>query len=107
MMSILIDDIHLDLKTNNYRGFTRDAPRYSATESSSSNLASSPQSTPSSSITCRPHFDELPLQPHHPKGSAWGLWGTDDERGTLNLLSEDVVRASVSEVFDGKVVNLK
>ncbi|CAG8264502.1 unnamed protein product [Penicillium salamii] len=54
----------------------------------------------------RPRFDDLPLHPSHPKGSAWGLWGADDERGTLNLLTEDVVRAASSEVSLGKVVSL-
>ncbi|CAG8325293.1 unnamed protein product [Penicillium salamii] len=54
----------------------------------------------------RPRFDDLPLHPSHPKGSAWGLWGAEDERGTLNLLTEDVVRAASSEVSLGKVVSL-
>ena len=60
-------------------------------------------------MTCgkRPRFEDLPLQPGHPKGSAWGLWGDDDECGTLNLLTEDVVRAASSEVVLGKVVSLK
>ncbi|CAI7670414.1 unnamed protein product [Penicillium bialowiezense] len=54
----------------------------------------------------RPRFDDLPLQPGHPKGSAWGLWGDEDERGTLNLLTEDVVLAASSEVSLGRVVSL-
>lgn len=55
----------------------------------------------------RPRFEDLPLQPGHPKGSAWGLWGDEDERGTLNLLTEDVVLAASSEVSLGRVVSLK
>ncbi|KAJ5820370.1 hypothetical protein N7474_005961 [Penicillium riverlandense] len=60
----------------------------------------------SGSTFTRPHFDQLPLQPHHPKGSAWGLWGTDDERGTLNLVTAEVVRSASLEVSCGKVVSL-
>ncbi|THC97643.1 hypothetical protein EYZ11_002869 [Aspergillus tanneri] len=55
----------------------------------------------------RPAFDNLPLRKGDPKGSAWGLWGGNDELGTLNLISEDVVRATRSEVFLGKAINLK
>ncbi|KAJ5263390.1 hypothetical protein N7478_010995 [Penicillium angulare] len=94
------------LKTSEYFEFTPGAPHYSVTELSLTNLSSSPLSTSGSSISTRPQFHELPLQPHHPKGSAWGLWGAHDERGTLNLLSEDVVRAAGMEVLDGKVVSL-
>jgi hypothetical protein len=42
-----------------------------------------------------PRFDELPVRPDAPPRSAWGLWGDDDEYGTLNLLtSECIVRAA-------------
>lgn len=61
----------------------------------------------SGSIFIRPRFNQLPLQPHHPKGSAWGLWGTDDERGALNLITAEVVRSASLEVTCGKVVSLK
>ncbi|KAJ5100570.1 hypothetical protein N7456_006622 [Penicillium angulare] len=101
-----MDYIQSHLKTSEYLQFTPGAPHYSVTALSSTNLSSSPRSTSASSIITRPRFDELPLQPHHPKGSAWGLWGADDERGTLNLLSEDVVRAAGMEVMDGKVISL-
>lgn len=30
-----------------------------------------------------PKFGDLPLQKDHPQYSAWGLWGEDDEAGTL------------------------
>lgn len=30
-----------------------------------------------------PTFKDLPLQSHHPRYSAWGLWGKYDEAGTL------------------------
>lgn len=55
----------------------------------------------------RPKFDELPLKQGDPKGSAWGLWGTEDERGTLNLITEDITRAASRETINGKVVSLK
>jgi hypothetical protein len=55
----------------------------------------------------RPNFDELPLKQGDPKGSAWGLWGEDDELGTLNLITEDVMKAAASEVKLGKAINLK
>ncbi|KAJ6023636.1 uncharacterized protein N7446_014001 [Penicillium canescens] len=58
------------------------------------------------SSVSRPTFDELPLKSGDPKASAWGLWGDDDERGTLNLITDDVVRAAIAESNQGKVVNL-
>ncbi|KAJ5115273.1 hypothetical protein NUU61_001032 [Penicillium alfredii] len=65
-----------------------------------------PQDKTNSSALTRPRCDQLPLQPHHPKGSAWGLRGADDERGTLNLLTEDVAHTAGSEVSQGRAVNL-
>jgi kynurenine formamidase len=32
----------------------------------------------------------------------WGRWGPDDERGTLNLVTDDVVRRAVGLVRDGR-----
>lgn len=36
----------------------------------------------------------------------WGRWGPEDERGTLNLITPDVVRSAVSTVRDGKRFDL-
>jgi kynurenine formamidase len=36
----------------------------------------------------------------------WGRWGADDERGALNILTPDVVRASAASVRTGKVYSL-
>lgn len=36
----------------------------------------------------------------------WGRWGTEDERGTLNLITPDVVRSAVASVQDGKRFDL-
>ena len=55
----------------------------------------------------RPSFDALPLRNGDPKASAWGLWGDDDELGTLNLLTPAVVKAAAAEVVRGETVALK
>lgn len=45
-----------------------------------------------------PSFDELPKF-HEFNGCAWEVWGKDDELGTINLLTEDVVgRAAREEI---------
>ncbi|WP_406269503.1 cyclase family protein [Streptomyces sp. NBC_00191] len=36
----------------------------------------------------------------------WGRWGTDDETGTLNLITDEVVRASAQAVRSGRRVPL-
>ncbi len=36
----------------------------------------------------------------------WGRWGDDDQRGALNLLTDDVVRAAASSVRTGKAYSL-
>jgi hypothetical protein len=42
-----------------------------------------------------PKFSQLPLDPDHPPHSAWGLWGPNDDLGTLNhLTSERTVEAA-------------
>lgn len=55
----------------------------------------------------RPSFDALPLRKGDPMASGWGLWGDDDEFGTLNLLTADVVKAAAAEVVTGETVALK
>jgi hypothetical protein len=54
----------------------------------------------------RPAFSELPLNKNDPWLSAWGLWGKDDQLGTLNLLTEDVVKSAAAEIKDGVRINL-
>ena len=49
-----------------------------------------------------PQFDELPVTPGAPPRSAWGLWGKDDELGTLNLLTPERVAAAAQLVRRGK-----
>jgi kynurenine formamidase len=36
----------------------------------------------------------------------WGRWGTDDERGSLNLLGAEQIRRGIAEVRDGTVIGL-
>lgn len=36
----------------------------------------------------------------------WGRWGPDDERGTLNLITDDVVRRAAATVRSGKRLSL-
>jgi hypothetical protein len=43
-----------------------------------------------------PTFDELPAYKNFP-GCAWAVWGPDDQLGTVNLLTEDVVKKAAEE----------
>jgi len=55
----------------------------------------------------RPRFDQLPLHAGDPKVSAWGLWGEDDELGSLNMLKNERVKEAVREVRTGERIALK
>lgn len=56
----------------------------------------------------RPLFEELPYgSKDDPKASAWGLWGPDDELGTLNYLTPDIVAQASKEIMTGFVIPLK
>jgi hypothetical protein len=49
-----------------------------------------------------PRFEDLPLQKGDPPHSAWGLYGRNDELGTLNRLTDErVVAAAKSEIHSG------
>lgn len=55
-----------------------------------------------------PSFSELPVDKKGPHGNAWGLWGPDDQLGTLNYLTSDVVAKAVKEqVQTGQRISLK
>jgi hypothetical protein len=43
-----------------------------------------------------PTFDELPPFRSY-AGCAWNVWGPDDQLGTVNLLTEDVVSRAAQE----------
>lgn len=39
---------------------------------------------------------------NRPEGSTWGDWGDDDQKGRMNLLTPERVKAAVAEVKDGR-----
>jgi len=50
-----------------------------------------------------PTFDELP--PFHEwTGCAWDVWGKGDQLGTVNLLTDEVVKEAAKEIKTGKAV---
>lgn len=49
-----------------------------------------------------PSFDSLPLREGDPHHSAWGLYGEDDQLGTLNRLTDErVAAAAKNEIKKG------
>jgi hypothetical protein len=50
-----------------------------------------------------PTFAELPVNPDSPPHSAWGVFGDDDQIGTLNLLTPEPVAAAARLVQHGQV----
>ncbi|KAK4938716.1 hypothetical protein LTR10_020899 [Elasticomyces elasticus] len=54
----------------------------------------------------RPPFSALPLREGDPPYSAWGLYGPDDELGTLNLLTQDRILNAIKDVSTGESVGL-
>ena len=44
-----------------------------------------------------PSFDELPNF-HEFTGCAWDVWGKGDQLGTINLLTEEVVKEAAQEI---------
>jgi len=63
------------------------------------------------SLISLPKFIDLPLKPTDPPNSAWGLWsknGFDDQLGSLNYLTDDLVlRTMREEIRTGKRMGLK
>ncbi|KAG2221949.1 hypothetical protein INT45_010473 [Circinella minor] len=54
-----------------------------------------------------PLYDELPINPKYPPRTAWGVWGEDDNLGTLNNLTEErVAKASQTCVRKGACFSL-
>ena len=55
-----------------------------------------------------PKFSELPLDKSGPHGNAWGLWGPEDQLGTLNHLTDIVVaQAAAENIRTGERISLK
>ena len=48
--------------------------------------------------TTLPRFSDLPLNKADPRLSAWGLYGKDDQLGTLNRLTEEVVLEAAKKI---------
>jgi hypothetical protein len=53
-----------------------------------------------------PAFAELPINPDYPPHSAWGVFGDDDQIGTLNLLTPERVAAAARLAQQGLVFAL-
>jgi kynurenine formamidase len=53
-----------------------------------------------------PAYSELPVRKGAPAGAAWGVFGDDDEVGTINLMTPERVVAAVSSIRSGKVFAL-
>ncbi len=53
-----------------------------------------------------PSYDDLPVRAGAPAGAAWGVFGDDDEVGTINLLTPEMVVAAASSIRSGKVFAL-
>jgi kynurenine formamidase len=53
-----------------------------------------------------PGYDELPVRTGAPAGSAWGVFGDDDEVGTINLQTPERVIEAASSIRSGKVFAL-
>lgn len=57
-------------------------------------------------FTAFPRFDELPVFPETRERHAWGVFGEDDELGTLNHLTDERVARSSRLIESGIRVNL-
>jgi kynurenine formamidase len=53
-----------------------------------------------------PTYAELLARTDAPPGTSWGLFGADDQVGTLNLLTPELARASAALVRTGQVFSL-
>ena len=53
-----------------------------------------------------PSYHDLPVSRRAPRGSAWGVWGDDDQLGCLNLITPDKVVSAAKLVRKGVVFPL-
>ncbi len=53
-----------------------------------------------------PRYDALPVRAGAPAGAAWGVFGDDDQLGTINLLTPARVKAAAQLIRTGKVFAL-
>lgn len=80
---------------------TRDACRLATMRSEGS-----PPTISEETAVTLPEYKELPVREGLPPGSAWGVWGDDDELGAINLQTPDRVRAAAALVTSGDVFSL-
>jgi hypothetical protein len=53
-----------------------------------------------------PKFSDLPLDKNGPHHNAWGLYGKNDQLGTLNRLTNEIVTSAAKEVKTGTRISL-
>jgi len=53
-----------------------------------------------------PSYSELPVRAGAPEGAAWGVFGDDDEVGTINLMTPERVVWAAQSIKNGKVFAL-
>ena len=53
-----------------------------------------------------PSYDQLPISEGAPNGAAWGVFGDDDQLGTVNLLTPDRVMQAARFIRTGRVFTL-
>ena len=53
-----------------------------------------------------PSYDQLPIRDDAPAGAAWGVFGDDDQLGTVNLLTPERVIQAANFVRSGRVFAL-
>jgi kynurenine formamidase len=53
-----------------------------------------------------PSYDELPIREGAPAGAAWGVFGNDDQLGTINLLTPERVTQAANFIRRGRVFAL-
>jgi hypothetical protein len=59
-----------------------------------------------SGVAGQPRYEDLPLQPSSGVPHSWNAFGPDRDLGTVNRLTDDVVRAATSTVRTGQRVSL-
>jgi kynurenine formamidase len=65
--------------------------------------APKPKAPPAARV---PGYDQLPVRAGAPEGSGWGVFGDNDEVGTINLLTPDRVVWAAQSIKSGKVFAL-
>lgn len=53
-----------------------------------------------------PEYERLPVREGAPAGAAWGVFGDDDQLGTINLLTPERVRQAAAFIRSGRVFAL-